>query len=58
MAEAVNLIGLSEAELTAALEQAGVPQKAARMRMNQLWNWIYVHGAADFARMKIGRAHV
>ena len=51
MAEAVNLIGLSEAELTAALEQAGVPQKAARMRMNQLWNWIYVHGAADFARM-------
>jgi len=45
------LIGLSPAELTAALEAIGVEPKAARMRVRQLWNWIYVHGARDFAAM-------
>jgi 23S rRNA (adenine2503-C2)-methyltransferase len=46
-----SLIGLSPAALTAALAGAGVPEKAARMRVRQLWNWIYVHGARDFASM-------
>jgi 23S rRNA (adenine2503-C2)-methyltransferase len=46
-----SLIGLSVAELTAALEAAGLDSKAARMRARQLWNWIYVHGAGDFAAM-------
>jgi 23S rRNA (adenine2503-C2)-methyltransferase len=45
-----SLIGLSPAELTAALA-GSVPEKAARMRARQLWNWIYVHGACDFAAM-------
>ena len=31
--------------------EAGVEPKAARMRARQLWNWIYVHGAKDFASM-------
>jgi len=45
------LIGLSTTELQAALSAAGVPGKAAPMRARQLWNWIYVHGARDFAAM-------
>ena len=45
------LIGLSPAELKAALIAAGVPDKAAPMRTRQLWNWVYVHGARDFAGM-------
>ena len=47
----VPLIGLSVAELVAALEACGLEPKAARMRARQLWNWIYVHGARDFAAM-------
>jgi 23S rRNA (adenine2503-C2)-methyltransferase len=46
-----SLIGLSPAELSAALTESGVPEKSARMRARQLWNWIYVHGARDFAGM-------
>ena len=45
------LIGLSVAELILALEAAGMDAKSARMRTRQLWNWIYVHGARDFAAM-------
>jgi 23S rRNA (adenine2503-C2)-methyltransferase len=45
------LVGLSPAELSAALTESGVPEKSARMRARQLWNWIYVHGARDFAGM-------
>jgi len=46
-----NLIGLSPDELKTALVEAGVAEKAAAMRVRQLWNWIYVHGARDFASM-------
>jgi 23S rRNA (adenine2503-C2)-methyltransferase len=45
------LIGLDREALKAALLAAGVPAKSVTMRMNQLWNWIYVHGARDFAAM-------
>ena len=46
-----SLIGLDPATLAAALVEAGVPERGARMRTRQLWNWIYVHGARDFAAM-------
>ena len=51
MTAPTNLLGLSPAELSAALITAGVPEKAVPMRVRQLWNWIYVHGARDFAAM-------
>src|SRR6185369_8398730 len=35
----------------ARLEQLGVPERQSRMRVGQLWNWLYVQGATDFARM-------
>src|SRR6476660_8525580 len=50
-AELRPLIGLSPEELAAALAGVGVDAKACRMRARQLWNWIYVHGARDFAAM-------
>ena len=46
-----NLIGLSAGEMGAALVAAGVPDKNVRMRVRQLWNWTYVHGARDFEAM-------
>ncbi len=46
-----SLIGLDRGALKAVLLAAGVPVKSAGMRVNQLWNWIYVHGAKDFATM-------
>jgi len=47
----VSLIGLDRDGLKLALAAAGVPAKSLSMRTNQLWNWIYVHGARDFASM-------
>ncbi|HEX6958678.1 MAG TPA: 23S rRNA (adenine(2503)-C(2))-methyltransferase RlmN [Ferrovibrio sp.] len=52
----VELVGLTRAEIAAALLAAGVvpggaPEKAAKMRANQLWHWIYYRGARDFAAM-------
>src|SRR5271169_4178917 len=51
MTAPVPLIGLSLAGLRAGLEGIGLDVKAARMRANQLWNWIYVRGVRDFERM-------
>jgi 23S rRNA (adenine2503-C2)-methyltransferase len=51
MSSKTSLIGLDREQLAAALIIAGVPQKSVSMRVNQLWNWIYVHGAKDFAAM-------
>ena len=46
-----SLIGLNAEELAAALETAGIPSGQVRMRARQLWNWLYVRGASDFAQM-------
>jgi 23S rRNA (adenine2503-C2)-methyltransferase len=45
------LIGLDRASLGQRLEQLGVPDRQSRMRVGQLWNWLYVQGATDFAVM-------
>jgi 23S rRNA (adenine2503-C2)-methyltransferase len=46
-----TLIGESREGLATRLEQLGVPERQSRMRVGQLWNWLYVQGATDFARM-------
>jgi 23S rRNA (adenine2503-C2)-methyltransferase len=46
-----TLIGESREGLAARLERLGVPEHQSRMRVGQLWNWLYVQGATDFARM-------
>lgn len=48
---AKSLAGLTRAELSAALLDAGVPEKQVRMRVRQLWSWIYAHGFTTFDRM-------
>jgi 23S rRNA (adenine2503-C2)-methyltransferase len=48
---ATPFIGLSPDALREALAGAGLPEKSAAMRARQLWNWVYVHGAQDFAAM-------
>jgi 23S rRNA (adenine2503-C2)-methyltransferase len=47
----ISVIGLTRAELADALAQAGVPEKQRRMRMRQIWAWIYNRGATSFAEM-------
>jgi len=47
----LDLVGLERPELAAALVGIGVPEREARMRASQLWNWIYVRGARDFEAM-------
>ncbi|HWM83593.1 MAG TPA: 23S rRNA (adenine(2503)-C(2))-methyltransferase RlmN [Pseudolabrys sp.] len=49
--EKPSLIGLSRPQLAEALAAAGVPEKARKMRVQQLWNWLYVRGAKTFDAM-------
>jgi 23S rRNA (adenine2503-C2)-methyltransferase len=46
-----SLVGMSRAELGEALAKIGVPAGQIRMRTGQLWHWLYVRGATDFAAM-------
>ena len=46
-----NLVGLTRAKLRDALIEIGTPEKQAKMRVNQLWQWIYHWGVRDFAEM-------
>src|SRR5687767_14526395 len=45
------LIGLSRAALAQALGSIGVPEGERRMRVAQLWHWLYVRGAQRFEVM-------
>ncbi len=45
------LVGLSRTALAERLVALGVPERQARMRVSQLWGWLYVRGATDFAVM-------
>jgi 23S rRNA (adenine2503-C2)-methyltransferase len=46
-----SLVGLTRAGLADALASIGVPEREIRMRVNQLWHWIYFQGVSDFDRM-------
>ena len=47
----INLIGLTRDQLRAALIEAGVAEKQAKMRVGQIWTWLYHWGLRDFAGM-------
>ncbi|MDD7909390.1 MULTISPECIES: 23S rRNA (adenine(2503)-C(2))-methyltransferase RlmN [Pseudovibrio] len=49
--EKPTLIGLDRTDLGKALEAVGVAPKQVRMRVNQLWHWLYVRGISDFDKM-------
>ena len=46
-----TIAGLGRAGLSAALARIGVPEKQRRMRVNQLWGWLYVRGVTGFDQM-------
>jgi 23S rRNA (adenine2503-C2)-methyltransferase len=50
-AERPSLIGLERPALASALVAAGVAERQARMRANQIWQWLYHYGVTDFAAM-------
>ncbi|RVV98368.1 23S rRNA (adenine(2503)-C(2))-methyltransferase RlmN [Mesobaculum littorinae] len=47
----VNLIGLTREQLRQTLIDHGTPEKQAKMRMGQLWHWLYNRGIRDFEQM-------
>ncbi len=49
--EKPSLIGLSRAELSHALGCLGVPEAQRKMRVQQLWHWIYFRGFTSFDAM-------
>jgi 23S rRNA (adenine2503-C2)-methyltransferase len=46
-----NLVGLTRDGLRDALIAAGTPEKQAKMRVGQVWQWIYQKGVRDFEDM-------
>ena len=47
----IELIGLPRDAIRAALEEAGLEAKQAKLRAKQVWHWIYNRGVTDFAAM-------
>jgi 23S rRNA (adenine2503-C2)-methyltransferase len=46
-----SLIGLTRAQLADALGALGVPEAQRKMRVQQLWHWLYFRGLTDFEAM-------
>ncbi|RDW13448.1 23S rRNA (adenine(2503)-C(2))-methyltransferase RlmN [Paracoccus thiocyanatus] len=46
-----NIVGLTREQLYQALLDAGTPERQARMRVGQIWQWVYHWGVRDFAQM-------
>lgn len=46
-----SLVGLSRMELAEKLGTVGVPENQRKMRVQQLWHWMYVRGVQTFAEM-------
>jgi 23S rRNA (adenine2503-C2)-methyltransferase len=46
-----NLVGLTRDAMREALIAAGTPEKQAKMRVGQIWQWIYHWGVRDFDAM-------
>ena len=47
----INMVGLTREALRGALIAAGTPEKQAKMRVGQIWAWVYHWGVRDFAAM-------
>ena len=52
-----SVIGLTRAEIADKLAGIGVPERERKMRVAQLWHWIYLRGAKSFDEMtNVGKA--
>ncbi|EJF85141.1 23S rRNA (adenine(2503)-C(2))-methyltransferase RlmN [Candidatus Bartonella washoeensis] len=47
----LSLIGMLQDEMVEALKAIGVPERQTRMRVRQLWHWLYVRGVSNFDEM-------
>ncbi len=47
-----RLAGATRAEIARALDSIGVSERERKMRVSQLWRWIYHWGARDFSDMR------
>ncbi len=47
----VNIVGQTRQQLRETLILAGTPERQARMRVGQIWQWIYHKGVRDFQAM-------
>ncbi|WP_298805639.1 23S rRNA (adenine(2503)-C(2))-methyltransferase RlmN [uncultured Lentibacter sp.] len=47
----VNIVGLTREALKAELARIGTPEKQLKMRLNQVWQWVYQWGKRDFSVM-------
>ena len=47
----INLVGLTRPRLREVLIENGTPEKQAKMRAGQIWQWIYQWGVRDFEAM-------
>ena len=46
-----NIVGLTRDKLREALIAMGTPEKQSKMRVNQIWQWVYQWGVRDFHAM-------
>ncbi|PWJ14488.1 23S rRNA (adenine(2503)-C(2))-methyltransferase RlmN [Jannaschia seohaensis] len=46
-----NIVGLTRDALREALIEIGTPERQAKMRVGQVWQWVYHWGVRDFAAM-------
>ena len=46
-----SLVGLTRAQLAKLLDAIGVPETQCKMRLQQLWHWIYFRGFTEFDQM-------
>ncbi|CAN7329368.1 23S rRNA (adenine(2503)-C(2))-methyltransferase RlmN [Rhizobium sp. LjRoot30] len=46
-----SLIGLTREDMAEALREKGIPEKQVRMRVSQIWHWLYIRGVSDFDAM-------
>jgi 23S rRNA (adenine2503-C2)-methyltransferase len=46
-----SLVGLTREMMADALREKGVPEKQVRMRVSQLWHWLYIRGVSEFDAM-------
>jgi len=46
-----SLVGMSREALADALGTVGVPERQRRMRVQQIWHWVYVRGVQNFDAM-------
>lgn len=49
--EKPSLVGMTRIEMAKALLAIGVEERQLRMRVTQLWHWIYVRGVREFSAM-------